>query len=27
MIGFGSVSMSDAGHSAASLYQMLQDEY
>jgi len=27
MIGCGSVSMSDGGHSAASLYQKLQDEY
>jgi putative hemolysin len=27
MIGCGSVSMADGGHAAASLYQMLQDEY
>jgi putative hemolysin len=27
MIGCGSVSMSDGGHAAASLYQKLQDEY
>ena len=27
MIGCGSVSMSDGGHSAASLYKILQDEY